>query len=133
MLQWLAGVSVVLLVTVGLFAVDYFRNNLDRHEFARLKKENRSQQMELQRLVASLQDLRQEMVVLAQNDAKGPASWPNFSKPRSDTPRRGGRTSPGRRVLVIASRPCEQQIDGESAKAIDLRRRRPGGGPGVPQ
>ncbi|GAB6084492.1 M23 family metallopeptidase [Desulfuromonas carbonis] len=117
-LQWLAGVSVVLLVTVGLFAVDYFRNNLDRHEFARLKKENRSQQMELQRLVASLQDLQQEMVVLAQNDAKVRV-LAQLSKPRSDT--LAGVGGPPEEEGSDRFSALQQQIDAVR-QAIDLRR-----------
>ena len=65
----LAGALVLLLVGTGLI-VDYFRTSLDRSELHRLKAQNRTQQKDLTRLAASLEDLRKEMVVLTQNDAK---------------------------------------------------------------
>jgi len=70
LLQWVAAVALVLVVAGGLLFVDYLRTSVDRNELARLREQNHSQQKELQRLITSLDDLRKEMVVLAQNDAK---------------------------------------------------------------
>ncbi len=117
-LQWLAGVGVVMLVAGGWLAVDYFRTHLDRHEFARLKNENRNQQMELQRLTASLKDLQQEMVVLAQNDAKVRV-LAQLSKPRSDT--LAGVGGPAEEESGDRFSALQQQIDAVR-QAIDLRR-----------
>ena len=67
-----AGLAVFAVLAIGLSAliVDYVRTNLDRNELERLQVENRTQSEELHRLVVMLEDLRKEMVVLAQNDAK---------------------------------------------------------------
>lgn len=117
-LQWLAGIGVVMLVTVGLLTVSYFRTHLDRREFARLKSANSSQQMELQRLTASLQDLRQEMVVLAQNDAKVRV-LARLSKPHSDT--LAGIGGPSEEENGDRFSALQKQIDAVR-QAIDLRR-----------
>ncbi len=64
-----AATVVLALGLVGLIT-DYVMTNLDRNELERLQVENLSQREELHRLVVKLENLRQEMVVLAQNDAK---------------------------------------------------------------
>ncbi|PLY00342.1 MAG: hypothetical protein C0624_12245 [Desulfuromonas sp.] len=61
------------LVLVSAFSVamwDYARTKIDESELYRLRVENQTQMRELQRLALNLADLRKEMVVLAQNDAK---------------------------------------------------------------
>ena len=61
------------LVLVAAFSVamwDYARTKIDESELYHLRVENQAQMKELQRLALSLSDLRKEMVVLAQNDAK---------------------------------------------------------------
>ena len=65
----LALTVVLALGLTGLIA-DYVLTNLDRNELHRLQVENLSQREELNHLVVKLEDLRQEMMVLAQNDAK---------------------------------------------------------------
>lgn len=65
----IAASAILAIGFVGLVA-DYILTNLDRSEFERLQVENLEQREELHRLVVKLEDLRQEMVVLAQNDAK---------------------------------------------------------------
>lgn len=117
-LQWLAGVVMVMLLAVGLLSIDYFRTHLDRRDYARLKTENRSQQLELQRLTASLQDLQQEMVVLAQNDAKVRV-LAQLSKPRTDT--LAGIGGAPEEATGDHFSALQQQIDAVR-QAIDLRR-----------
>lgn len=66
-----AGVTLLVVALVGgYFLFDYVRTSLDRTELVRLRTQNHAQQKELRRLAASLDDLRKEMVILAQNDAK---------------------------------------------------------------
>ena len=65
----LAVAVVVALALTGLI-VDYVMTHLDRSELQRLQVENLSQREKLHRLVVRLDDLRKEMVILAQNDAK---------------------------------------------------------------
>ncbi len=65
----LAASALLVLGLAGLIT-DYVMTNLDSNELERLRVENLSQREELHRLVVKLEDLRQEMVVLAQNDAK---------------------------------------------------------------
>ena len=65
----LAASALLVLGLAGLIT-DYVMTNLDSKELERLRVENLSQREELHRLVVKLEDLRQEMVVLAQNDAK---------------------------------------------------------------
>jgi len=117
-LQWLAGIGVVALVAVGWLAFDYFHTHLNRRELVRLKSENRNQQMELQRLTASLQDLQQEMVVLAQNDAKVRV-LAQLSKPRGDA--LAGVGGPAEEESGDRFSALQQQIDAVR-QAIDLRR-----------
>ena len=118
LVQWLAGVGLVLLLAVGLLTFDYFRTHLDRHEFARLQTENRTQQLQLQKLTASLQDLQQEMVVLAQNDAKVRV-LAQLSKPPTDT--LAGIGGPPEEDSSDRFSALQQQIDAVR-QAIDLRR-----------
>jgi len=69
---WRAVVATSL-VLVAAFSVamwDYARTKIDESELYRLRVENQSQMRDLQRLALNLADLRKEMVVLAQNDAK---------------------------------------------------------------
>ncbi|MDH3998615.1 MAG: hypothetical protein OET90_07225, partial [Desulfuromonadales bacterium] len=66
------ALAVVVVLALGLTCLitDYVMRGLDRTEFERLQVENQSQREELNHLVVKLEDLRKEMVVLAQNDAK---------------------------------------------------------------
>lgn len=69
---WRAVVATSL-VLVAAFSVamwDYARTKIDESELYRLRVENQTQMRDLQRLALNLADLRKEMVVLAQNDAK---------------------------------------------------------------
>lgn len=70
LLNWAAVCLLVFFVGLGGLVFDYVHSNLDRGELLRLQTENKIQRDELQQLVVKLEDLRKEMVVLAQNDAK---------------------------------------------------------------
>ncbi len=119
--SWL-GVAAVLgvffLVGVGLLGFDYYRINLDRGEFGRLKVENRTQQQELRRLTASLEGLRQELMVLAQNDAKVRV-LAKLSKPKTDS--LTGVGGPPEEDPATEFSALQRQVD-EIMQAIDLRR-----------
>ena len=69
-LQYSIAAAVVVLLGLSALIVDYIRTNLDHNELERLQVENQLQREELHQLVVKLEDLRKEMVVLAQNDAK---------------------------------------------------------------
>ena len=64
------AVSVVLALGLVGLITDYVMTNFDRNELQRLQVETLSQREELHLLVVKLEDLRQAIVVLAQNDAK---------------------------------------------------------------
>lgn len=71
--RWFYSVAATLGIVfmVGTFLlVDYFRTNVDRSELKRLRVQNQLQQNELREFANRLEDVRKEMVILAQNDAK---------------------------------------------------------------
>lgn len=114
----LAGSVMLALGFAGLVA-DYLMTNLDRSELQRLQVENLSQREELHRLVVKLEDLRQEMVVLAQNDAKVRV-MAKLSAPKSDSI--AGVGGPARADGVDQEfNQIQQRID-EVRRQIDLRR-----------
>lgn len=66
-----AAATLVVILLLGSFLLtDYFRTNLDRSELKRLRVQNQLQQNELRVFANRLEDVRNEMVILAQNDAK---------------------------------------------------------------
>lgn len=71
--KWLytvaATLSLVLLLG-GFLSLNYFRTNVDRSELKRLRVQNQLQHNELREFANRLEDVRKEMVILAQNDAK---------------------------------------------------------------
>ncbi len=104
--------AVVCVLALGGILADYVMTNLDRLELERLQVENRAQQEELHRLVVKLEDLRKEMVVLSQNDAKVRV-MANLTKPKSDS-------------LVGIGGPAESDVSKEFSdiqKRIDTIRR----------
>ncbi len=113
----LAGVA-CLVIALSLLTFEYFRTNLDRSEFHRLRSQNRAQQQQLQRLSANLENLQKEMVVLAQNDAKVRV-MAQLTKPRSDT--LAGIGGPGEDDGADRFSEVQKQID-QVRQAIDLRR-----------
>lgn len=114
----LAAAVVLALTLVGLLA-DYVMINLDRNELQRLRVENLTQREELHRLVVKLEDLRQEMVVLAQNDAKVRV-MAKLSAPKGDS--LVGIGGPAKQDDVSREfGEIQQRID-EVRRQIDLRR-----------
>jgi murein DD-endopeptidase MepM/ murein hydrolase activator NlpD len=114
----LATCVVLTLALVGLI-VDYTMTNLDRNELERLQVENLSQREELRRLVVKLEDLRKEMVVLAQNDAKV-RIMAKLSAPKGDSLTGVGGPAHNDDVDRQFSE-IQQRID-EVRRQIDLRR-----------
>jgi hypothetical protein len=112
------AVALVLVLTVSLLLVDYFRTSLDRRELHHLKSQNRSHQKEMRRLASSLDDLRQELVVLAQNDAKVRVLT-QLAKPRNDTLLGVG--GPAEEDAATEFAALQRQID-QMRQSIDLRR-----------
>lgn len=119
LLKW--SVAALVLVVLGLSALvfDYVTTNLDRDELTRLQVENRSQREALQSLAVQVEDLRQELVVVAQNDAKVRV-MAKLTAPKGDSMAGIGGPSldgdPGRGYGEI-----QQRID-EVRRQIDLRR-----------
>jgi murein DD-endopeptidase MepM/ murein hydrolase activator NlpD len=116
--QALAAGLLLILLAVGGVLVDYARTTLDRHELQTLRTQNRTQQTELLRLSASLESLREEMVVLAQNDAKVRV-MAQLSRPKSDMLAGIGGAPETDATTDFAS--LQKQID-QIVQAIDLRR-----------
>ena len=111
--------SLVLLLGLAGLVVDYVMTNLDRNELERLQVENLSQREELHRLAVKLEDLRQEMVVLAQNDAKVRV-MAKLSAPKGDSIVGIGGPAPQDDVNREFNE-IQQRID-EVRRQIDLRR-----------
>lgn len=115
---FLAATVVVALGLAGLIT-DYVITNLDRNELQRLQVENLAQREELHRLVVKLEDLRQEIVVVAQNDAKVRV-MAKLSAPKGDSI--AGIGGPAREDDVNREfNEIQQRID-EVRRQIDLRR-----------
>ena len=115
---FLAASVVLALGLAGLIA-DYVMTNFDRNELQRLQVENLSQREELHRLVVNLEDLRQEIVVLAQNDAKVRV-MAKLSAPKGDSI--AGIGGPAKAGDVSKEfNEIQQRID-EVRRQIDLRR-----------
>ncbi len=117
-LQAVAVVLALVVLAVGGVLVDYVRTTLDRNELQQLRAQNRTQEMELRRLSASLETLREEMVVLAQNDAKVRV-MAQLSRPKADMLAGIGGAPERDATTDFAS--LQKQID-QIVQAIDLRR-----------
>ena len=117
-LQGVMTAGSILFLAVSLLLIDYVRTNLDRQELHRLQAQNNSQQQELQSLSASLDGLRKEMVVLAQNDAKVRV-MAQLSPPKADA--LAGIGGPPEEDATSRFSDLQQRID-EIRQAIDLRR-----------
>lgn len=116
--QSVAGLALVLVLILGWVLVDYTRTSLDRNELQNLRSQNRTQETELRKLSASLESLREEMVVLAQNDAKVRV-MAQLSRPKSDVLAGIGGPPESDATTDFAS--VQKQID-QIVQAIDLRR-----------
>lgn len=117
-LQAVAGLLLVLVLAAGGVLIDYTRTSLDRNELQNLRTQNRTQETELRKLSASLESLREEMVVLAQNDAKVRV-MAQLSRPKSDILAGIGGAPETDATTDFAS--VQKQID-QIVQAIDLRR-----------
>lgn len=115
-----AGLGVLLTLTAvfSLILTDYFHTKVDSRELQRLRVENRGQEKELQRLFASLEDLRKDLTVLVQNDAKVRV-MAKLARPQGELLTGVGgapEEDAGREISEL-----QRQID-EIRAAIDLRR-----------
>ena len=71
--KWLYSIATtlgVILLFGSFLLLDYSRTNVDRSELKRLRVQNQLQHNELREFANRLEDVRKEMVILAQNDAK---------------------------------------------------------------
>lgn len=108
----------VLTAGIGLAMYDYYRTNVDLGELSRLQVENRQQLKEIQRLGAGLDDLRREVVVLAQNDAKVRV-MAKLAGPKQELMTGVGGSPEADPAAEVSG--LQRQID-ELRSAIDLRR-----------
>lgn len=113
------AVSVILVLGLAGLIADYVVTNFDRNELDRLQVENLSQREELYRLVVELEDVRQEMVILSQNDAKVRV-MAKLSAPKGDSI--AGVGGPAKEDDTNRDfNEIQQRID-EVRRQIDLRR-----------
>jgi len=117
-LQWAAGVMAVFLLGVAWLAFDYCRTTLDRSELQQLRADNGSQQELIRSLSVDLENLRREMVILAQNDAKV-RLMAELAGPTSETP--AGLGGPIEVDAAGELSELQQHID-QIRRDIDLRR-----------
>jgi len=117
-LNWALFGLLAFCMGLGGLLFDYARTHLDRTEFSRLKAENRSQREELDSLVAKLEDLRKEMVILAQNDAKVRV-MAKLSRPKGDS--LSGIGGPGEEDIGEEYSQLQETID-SLRRQIDLQR-----------
>jgi murein DD-endopeptidase MepM/ murein hydrolase activator NlpD len=111
--------SVILVIGLAGLIADYVMTNLDHNELDRLQVENLSQREELHRLVVELEGVRQEMVILSQNDAKVRV-MAKLSAPKGDSI--AGVGGPAREDDTNRDfNEIQQRID-EVRRQIDLRR-----------
>ena len=106
------------LIGVGGLGFEYYRINVDRNELGLLRLERRSRQQDLQRLKAGLEELRQELMLLSQNDAKVRV-LAKLSKPKPDT--LTGIGGPVEEDAPGDFSAAQRQID-EIMQSIDMRR-----------
>jgi len=117
--KWALAVSILLFLGFSGLVVDYVATKLDRSELERLQVENLSQREELHRLAVQLEDLRQELVVVAQNDAKVRV-MAKLTAPKGDS--MAGIGGPSREDDVSREYNAIQQRIDEVRRQIDLRR-----------
>lgn len=118
-LKWsAAGMALCLMLVIGL-AVYALKAGFDRHEYEKLRTQARQHQQEMGQLVAKLEDLRKELLVMAQNDAKMRV-LNKLTKPNGDPVGGVGGPALGDEPLdSLAS--LQQQID-DLRREVDLRR-----------
>ena len=122
--KWLYSVATTLgvILLFGSFLLfDYFHTHVDRFELKRLRVQNQSQQNELREYANRLEDVRKEMVILAQNDAKMRA-LAQISHPSSPPENiQVGIGGPPENAADSDMNTLQQQID-QIRASIDLRR-----------
>lgn len=118
-LKWsAAGVACCVLLMFSLAAYA-LKAGFDRREYERLREQSRVHQQEMEQLVAKLEDLRKELVVMAQNDARLRV-MNKLTKPKADE--LGGVGGP-----AVGDEPTDKlsslqdQID-NLRREVDLRR-----------
>lgn len=105
----------------GFLLFDYFRTNVDRSELKRLRVQNQLQHNELREFANRLEDVRKEMVILAQNDAKMRA-LAKISRPGGQVENiQVGIGGPAESAPDSDMNDLQQQID-QIRASIDLRR-----------
>ncbi|MBW2451158.1 MAG: peptidoglycan DD-metalloendopeptidase family protein [Deltaproteobacteria bacterium] len=112
--------AVAAFLSIGFFLLvfDYVQINLDQKELHRLRVENRSQGEDLHKLMVKLDDLRKELVVLAQNDAKVRV-MAKLTKPKNDS--LAGIGGPAEADVSKQFDDIQRRID-TIRRQIDLRR-----------
>jgi murein DD-endopeptidase MepM/ murein hydrolase activator NlpD len=122
--KWLYSVVTAIglvLLLGGLLFLDYFRTNVDRSELKRLRVQNQLQQNELREFANRLEDVRKEMVILAQNDAKMRALAQISHPTRPPENIQVGIGGPAENAPESDMNNLQQQID-QIRASIDLRR-----------
>jgi len=117
-LQTAGALGVLLLLALGLLAYGYFRQSVDQKELEQLRVQAVSREKEINGLVANLEQLRQEMTILAQNDAKVRV-LANLTPPKPDS--LAGVGGSPEEISTEKLSALQQKIDG-LAREIDLRR-----------
>jgi len=118
-IKWALALSVLVVLGLSGLVADYVATNLDRNELERLQVENLSQREDLHRLAVQLEDLRQELVVVAQNDAKVRV-MAKLTAPKTDS--MAGIGGPSREDDASREYNAIQQRIDEVRRQIDLRR-----------
>lgn len=118
-LRGIGATVAVLFLIVGGLLTDYAFTRLDQHELTRLQAETLAQKNQVRELSASLDSLQQELLILAQNDAKVRV-LANLTKPQTD-----GISGIGGPVASDpgSDYPALQQKIDKMREAIDLRRK----------
>jgi murein DD-endopeptidase MepM/ murein hydrolase activator NlpD len=117
-LKYGAAGTVLFLLAVSVLVFDYCRINVDHSELMRLRGTNRDQREQIRTLAASLENLRREMVVLQQNDAKVRLLARLDGPPEKPMAGIGG---PAENDPTDDLSELQRQID-EIRQAVDLRR-----------
>ncbi|MDY0269204.1 M23 family metallopeptidase [Trichloromonas sp.] len=120
--RWWLGVASVLgmalLFGAALLVYDYARIRIDHSELKRLRTENHLRLAELRQLTERLEGLRQELIVLAQNDAKVRV-MAKLTRPKADA--LTGLGGPLEEDPAEEFSEVQRRID-EIMRAIDLHR-----------
>ena len=120
-LKWTAAGVAACALLVGALTLFALRSGFDRSEYERLREQARVHQQEMGQLVAKLETLRKELVVMAQNDAKVRV-MNKLTKPKAEMELLGGVGGP-----AVGDEPVDnltnlqRQID-DLRREVDLRR-----------